>query len=202
MAEENLKKYGKVMEQYNDFVDQLEHGSAKYEQQLPALHKKLIAQLQEQGKLPPEVQSYAQLSQEQRPLVDDLIDEHFAAIDPTIPLVFETFQDLDMIVELEKKLIEFWRPIMNSSKSWERTGEISPAEFAQVEQFRKRIRRQSVELLNRINSNMLQVARSCKDADMVAAARSYLILHDRLVNVYAKSRMVLVNDRNRYLVDD
>ena len=135
------------MEQYNDFVDLLEHGSAKYEQQLPALHKKFIAQLQEQGKLPPEVQSYAQLSQEQRPLVDDLIDEHFAAIDPTIPLVFDSFKCLDLNVDLEKQLLKFWQPIFSNSTAFKRNGKLSPAEISQVEQFRKKIRRQSVEHL-------------------------------------------------------
>lgn len=202
MPEENLKKYGVVMELYNAFVDQLDHASAKYNQQVPALHQLIITQMREQGKLPPKISSYDQLSPEQMQLVDVAREECFAAIDPTLPLALETYKLLDAIVELERELLEYWRPIINNSKSWERTGEISPTEFAQVEQFRKRIRRQSVELLNRINSNMLQVARSCKDADMVAAARSYLVLHDRLVNVYAKSRMVLVNDRNRSLVED
>ena len=196
MAEDNLKKYGKVMEQYNDFVDQLEHGSAKYEQQLPALNKKFIAQLQEQGKLPHEVQSYAQLSQEQRPLVDDLIDEHFAAIDPTIPLVFDSFKCLDLNVDLEKQLLKFWQPIFSNSTAFKRTGKLSPAEISQVEQFRKKIRRQSVEHLNRIHANMLQIVRGCKDAELVAAARSYLILHDRMVSMYTKSNLILVSDSN------
>ena len=202
MAEENLKKYGVVMELYNAFVDFLDHASAKYDQQVPTFHQLIITQLREQGKLPPKISSYDQLSPEQMQLVDAALDEHFAALDPTLPLALETYKFLDAIVELERELLEYWQPIINKSKAFERNGELSPTEFAQVEQFRKRIRRQSVELLNRINSNMLQVARSCKDADMVAAARSYLILHDRLVNVYAKSRMVLVNDRNLSFVND
>ena len=201
MAEENLKKYGKVMEQYNDFVDQLEHGNAKYEQQLPALHKKFIAQLQEQGKLPLEVQSYAQLSTEQRPLVDDLIDEHFAAIDPTIPLVFDSFKCLDLNVELEKQLLKFWQPIFSNSTAFKRNGKLSPAEISQVEQFRKKIRRQSVVVLEHIHANMLKIAQNCKDAELVVAARSYIIAHDLIKALYVRSNIILVNERNNYLME-
>ena len=201
MAEENLKKYGKVMEQYNDFVDQLEHGNAKYEQQLPALHKKFIAQLQEQGKLPPKVQSYAQLSTEQRPLVDDLIDEHFAAIDPTIPLVFDSFKCLDLNVELEKQLLKFWQPIFSNSTAFKRNGKLSPAEISQVEQFRKKIRRQSVVVLEHIHANMLKIAQNCKDAELVVAARSYIIAHDLIKALYVRSNIILVNERNNYLME-
>lgn len=201
MAESNLKKYAKTMELYNNFVDLFEAAAAKYAQQLPALHKKFIAQFQEQGQLPPEVQSYDQLSFKQMKLVDAALDEHFAAINTTIPLVFETFQDLDMLVELEKKLIEFWRPITEKSQSLKRTGKISAAESAQVEQFRKKIRRQSVVVLEHINANMLKIAQNCKDAELVAAARSYIIAHDLIKALYLRSNIILVNERNNFLME-
>ena len=196
MAEENLKKYGVVMELYNAFVDLLDHASAKYDQQVPTFHQLIITQLREQGKLPPKISSYDQLSPEQMQLVDAALDEHFAALDPTLPLALETYKFLDAIVELERELLEYWQPIINKSKAFKRNGKLSPSEISQVEQFRKKIRRQSVEHLNRIHANMLQIVRGCKDAELVAAARSYLILHDRMVSMYTKSNIIFVSDSN------
>lgn len=198
----NQNKLTKFMEAYNGFIDRINSASYKYTKQLLTLRKTFIAQLQEQGKLPPKVSSYDQLSSEQKQLVDAMRDEHFATIDPTLPLVFEVYDFLDEIIELEHELLNYWKPIINNSKSFERNGELTTAEIAQVDQFRKKIRSQSVEFLKRINSNMLQIARSCKDAELVAAARSYLILHDRMVNMYAKSRMLMVNERYRNLIED